>query len=67
MKIGNIIINRSSKIRKILLKKPSKSMQSTWQDLMQIYSCRIFGFCVYRDLPTYRKEYKKIIAEQRGL
>lgn len=68
MIIGNIVINRASKIRKLLLRKPTTNIdKKLWEELMHMYACRIFGFCVYRTNNKIIRDRQKIIAEQHDL
>lgn len=58
MRIGNIIINRASKLRNVLKDKNPKTevRKKEWNQLYGIYSSRIFGFCIYRTTYTMSKE-----------
>ncbi len=56
MKIGKYIITRASVIKKIIIDnykahKPEDSITR----LIQIYECRIFGLCFYRDENSFKQ------------
>lgn len=65
MIIGNIIINRSSKLKRVLMKTDSST--GLWQRVFGIYSARIFGVCVYRTTRKLGKDLQKILDGNSGL
>jgi len=63
----NIIIHKASEVRKVLVKMRDGKVDGDkilWLRLSQIYSCRIFGLCIYRNEATYKQESKKILQEK---
>jgi len=48
MKIGKIIIRKSSDVRNILINNLSIGSSKEFVRVFQIYQCRIFGLCIYR-------------------
>jgi hypothetical protein len=62
MKIGNIIINTSKKIRRKIIQHPDFIEQNNYDfiRLSQIYSCRLFGLCIYRTESVYVNETREI-------
>jgi len=63
MIIGNIIIKRSKTIRKNLKKYKIISDSQKWLRVLEIYECRIFGLCIYRNEISFQKAKNKILNE----
>lgn len=67
MKIGRIVIHRSSKLRKLLTEFRSlREERHDWWRTLGIYQSRIFGICIYRNEVSVNKTLKKILNENSG-
>jgi hypothetical protein len=58
---GRYIVKRARTIKKLLLKAKYKD-NITFNRMLQIYNCRIFGICFYRGEGLFRRD-KRIIEE----
>lgn len=65
MQIGSLIIHRSATIRKRLENHGKEFNSRVFARTMQIYLCRVFGFCIYRDEKSYQKLANKILNDDR--
>jgi len=53
MIVGKYIIHKSSYILNILASEPKD--EKLYDRMMQIYECRLFGLCVYRNEQSFKK------------
>ena len=61
MKLGKHIIRKSSTIKKRLIDHPECINSLDFWKVLQIYECRIFGLCIYRDTHSEKELYNKIL------
>jgi hypothetical protein len=64
MQIGNYIIRRSKTIKKLLLNSDNPKLMPFIR-IMQVYQCRIFGFCFYRSEASYEKLRKEVMSSRK--
>jgi len=66
MKIGNIIIVRSAKIKRALIKNYDEK-SNVWHRTRGIYQCRLFGLCIMHDGNDVLKVYNEIIDKRNNI
>lgn len=67
MKIGRIIIKRSSTIRKALVDfRELRFKRFDWHRTLGIYQSRIFGLCIYHDEADVKKVLEEILNDPAG-
>lgn len=59
MIIGRFVIKKAKTIKKILLTSEKGSNEQVFR-MLQIYSCRFCGLCIYRNEKVYFKEKDEI-------
>jgi len=57
MRIGRIFIRRASSIKHILNNR-NDGTEEDFVRMIQVYSCRFCGICIYRDEKTFMEERK---------
>lgn len=67
MKIGKFIIRNAGGLRRTFISKlKERGLHGDGpvkERILQIYSCRILGLCIYRDEVTYEIEGREILKE----